>query len=523
MVTLNLTINNSNTGTDVITACDSYTWIDGNTYTSSNNTATHTLTNVAGCDSVITLNLTINSSSTGTAIVTACDSYTWIDGNTYTSSNNTATHTLTNTAGCDSVVTLNLTINNSNTGTATITACGSYTWIDGNTYTSNNNTATHTLTNAAGCDSVVTLNLTIGNPNTGTATITACDSYTWIDGNTYTSSNNTATHTLTNAASCDSVVTLNLTISSSNTGTDIVSACGSYTWIDGNTYTEDNNAATHTLTNTAGCDSVVTLNLTINDLATGTATITACDSYTWIDGNTYTENNNTATLTLARPVGCDSIVTLNLTILESSTGVDVQAACESFTWIDGNTYTESNNTATHSLVNAVGCDSIVTLNLTIADIDSSITQNGNTLSSNLENASYQWFICTNDTVEEIPGATNQTYTPAENGDYSVRVTIDNCSVFSECITVTLTSAYDLSDTKEKIKIFPNPAESKIRIQIPESSGSDIAIFNSIGLRVYSRQGYISGEEINISSLKSGLYILEVSLKGRHKHYVFIKK
>ena len=319
------------------------------------------------------------------------------------------------------------------------------------------------------------------------------------------------------------MVTLNLTINNSTTGTDVISACDSYTWIDGNTYTSSNNTATHTLTSVAGCDSVVTLNLTINSLATGTATITACDSYTWIDGNTYTENNNTATLTLARPVGCDSIVTLNLTILESSTGVDVQAACDSYTWIDGNTYTSSNNTATHTLVNAVGCDSIVTLNLTIPDIDSTITQNGNILSSNLENASYQWFICTNDSVEEIPGATNQTYTLAENGDYSVRVTIDNCSVFSECITVTLTSAYDLSDTKEKIKIFPNPAESKIRIQIPENSGSDIAIFNSIGLRVYFRQGYVSGEEINISSLKSGLYIIEVSLKGKHKHYVFIKK
>ena len=45
--------------TDVQTAINSFTWIDGNTYTSSNNTATHTLTNTEGCDSIITLNLTI--------------------------------------------------------------------------------------------------------------------------------------------------------------------------------------------------------------------------------------------------------------------------------------------------------------------------------------------------------------------------------------------------------------------------------------------------------------------------------
>ena len=92
--------------TDMVMACDSYTWIDGITYTSSNNTATDTLISTAGCDSVITLDLTITSSYSATDVVMACDSYTWIDGITYTSSNNTATDTLISTAGCDSVITL---------------------------------------------------------------------------------------------------------------------------------------------------------------------------------------------------------------------------------------------------------------------------------------------------------------------------------------------------------------------------------------------------------------------------------
>ena len=235
-----VTVNNSTTGTDVQSACGSYMWIDGNTYTSDNNTATHTLTNAAGCDSIVTLDLTINTSTTGTDVQTACDSYMWIDGNTYTSDNNTATHTLTNAAGCDSVVTLDLTINTSTTGTDVQTACDSYMWIDGNTYTSDNNTATHILTNAAGCDSVVTLDLTINTSTTGTDVQTACDSYIWIDGNTYTADNNIATHTLTNAAGCDSVVTLDLTINVTPTagatdngdGTFSATGSGSYQWID---------------------------------------------------------------------------------------------------------------------------------------------------------------------------------------------------------------------------------------------------------------------------------------------------
>ncbi|MDF1674166.1 MAG: LamG domain-containing protein, partial [Vicingaceae bacterium] len=110
---------NQNNGTinsiDTRIECGSLLWIDGNTYSSNNNTATHTLVggSVNGCDSIVTLNLTINNNTAGTDIISACDSYTWIDNVTYTVSNNTATHTLTgaNVNGCDSVVTLNLTIN----------------------------------------------------------------------------------------------------------------------------------------------------------------------------------------------------------------------------------------------------------------------------------------------------------------------------------------------------------------------------------------------------------------------------
>ena len=114
-----------------------------------------------------------------------------------------------------------------------------------------------------------------------------------------------------------------------------------------------------------GCDSVVTLDLTILSSNTGVDVQSHCDSYTWIDGITYTSSNNTATDTIVNAAGCDSVVTLDLTILNSTSGVDVQTHCDSYTWIDGITYTSSNNTATHNLINAAGCDSIVTLDFTI--------------------------------------------------------------------------------------------------------------------------------------------------------------
>ena len=213
-----------------------------------------TVTDATGCTH------TFSNAITGTDVISACDSYTWIDGNTYTSSNNTATYTLTNGAGCDSIVTLDLSIN-SNTGVDTIFACDSYTWIDGNTYTSNNNSAIYILTNIAGCDSVVTLDLTINTSDIVTDVITACDSLTWIDGITYTSSNNTATHTLTNSAGCDSIITLDLTINQSSSVSLIETAIDSYV-LNGQTFSQTG-IYTQTLTNTVGCDSTITLDLTV--------------------------------------------------------------------------------------------------------------------------------------------------------------------------------------------------------------------------------------------------------------------
>ena len=204
---------------------------------------------------------------------------------------------------------------------------------------------------ANGCDSLVTLDLTISNAVNGTDTQIACGSYTWIDGNTYTNSNNTATFNIPGGAAngCDSLVILDLTISNAVNGTDTQTTCGSYTWIDGITYTASNNSATFNIPGGAanGCDSLVALDLTISNSVNGTDTQTACSSYTWIDGNTYTASNNTATFNIpgGAASGCDSLLTLDLTISNAVNGIDTQIACGSYNWIDGNTYTASNNSA----------------------------------------------------------------------------------------------------------------------------------------------------------------------------------
>ncbi|MBR1792974.1 MAG: T9SS type A sorting domain-containing protein, partial [Bacteroidales bacterium] len=197
------------TGDTAATACDRFDWYQHANLTSDGD-RTHTFVAANGCDSVVTLHLTIKSSTTGVDPQTACDSYTWIDGQTYTASNTTATHTLTAANGCDSVVTLNLTIKSSTTGVDPQTACDSYTWIDGQTYTASNTTATHTLTAANGCDSVVTLNLVVNYSTSATMEVQAEKSYTF-EGSNYVTSG-TYTFDKTNVAGCDSVLTLILSV-----------------------------------------------------------------------------------------------------------------------------------------------------------------------------------------------------------------------------------------------------------------------------------------------------------------------
>ena len=251
---------------------------------------------------MVTLNLTIFNSNATIETVTACDSYQW-NGNVYTESNSTDTMVLANQYGCDSVVTLNLTINHSTAGIDTVEACNSYIW-HGTEYFASTNEPTYTTTNANGCDSVVILHLTINQCNT--TVMTACDSYTWsvsgqtlTDGGTYVSGTDT----------------LVLTINHSTTGIDQQEACDSYTWIDGNVYTESNSIATYTLENAAGCDSTVTLSLTVNYTEYDTVDVLATPGYT-IGNNVFYESTVFVDY-LTAATGCDSVVTYNITIVDT--------------------------------------------------------------------------------------------------------------------------------------------------------------------------------------------------------------
>ena len=352
VITINLTIKTASTGSFSAAACGSYLF-NGITRTTSG-AYLDTLVNAAGCDSFLTLNLTINSTSTGSISVIACNSYLF-NGNTQTTSG-AYLDTLVNAAGCDSFLTLNLTINSTtSTGSFSATACSSY-LFNGNTQTTSG-AYLDTLVNAAGCDSFLTLNLTINSTSTGSFSASACGSYLF-NGITRTTSG-AYLDTLVNAIGCDSFLTLNLTINNSSTGSFAVTACNSYTFNGASRTTSG--AYLDTLVNAKGCDSFLTLNLTINNSSTGSFAVTACNSYIFNGASRTTSGTYLDTLVNAK--GCDSFLTLNLTINNSSTGSFAVTACNSYTF-NGASRTTS-GTYLDTLVNAIGCDSFLTLNLTI--------------------------------------------------------------------------------------------------------------------------------------------------------------
>jgi gliding motility-associated-like protein len=196
-------IDNCTTGssaTITASACDAYS-LNGKTYRASG-LFTQKLINATGCDSLITLNLTVNYSTHCTTTATACDSFTW-QGKTYTTSG-FYSDTLASSNGCDSILSLALTINNKILTNVNAAICS------GQIYEGHTTTGTYidTLIAANGCDSIRTLNLTVKPRSFSTIDTAICA------GQNYAGHTTAGTYTdiFIAANGCDSIRTLNLTI-----------------------------------------------------------------------------------------------------------------------------------------------------------------------------------------------------------------------------------------------------------------------------------------------------------------------
>ncbi len=144
-----------------------------------------TILNNSGCDSIITINLTVKEISSTQIDTAACYAYKSPSGKIFNTPG-TYTDTLVNTLGCDSLITINLSFNPSTKSEISRMACTSYTAPSGMTYTKSG-VYTDVIPNINGCDSIITLKLTITDGNSS-INDSACVSYTSLGGKVYNSS-----------------------------------------------------------------------------------------------------------------------------------------------------------------------------------------------------------------------------------------------------------------------------------------------------------------------------------------------
>jgi hypothetical protein len=275
---------------------------------------------------------------------------------------------------------------------------------------------------------------------------------------------------------------------------------------------------------TGGCGTTVnaTGTITVTTSNTGTALIIACDNYTWIDGVTYTSSNSAATYVLTNQSGCDSTVTLNLTINNSNTGTELITACDAYTWIDGNTYTSNNNSATYTIVGGSvnGCDSIVTLNLTINTTNTLVTEGlGVLTANNATGAAYQWLDCDNG-FAVIAGETNQSFTPTASGNYAVLISENGCSDTSACFNVFVVGL-NANNNTSNILIYPNPTNELLTIQA--SQPLLIEIYSLEGNLIESKK-IIDTSNFGIGNYVNGMYLIKATdNNGGYSYHKLVKQ
>jgi hypothetical protein len=245
----------------------------------------------------------------------------------------------------------------------------------------------------------------------------------------------------------------------------------------------------------------------------------ACITYTWAqNGSTYTASG-LYNDTLVNAEGCDSIVTLDLTINVPTTATDVVSSCSDYTWsVDGQVYTTT-GLYTAVIPNSAGCDSTITLDLTIGAIDVTTSTLVHTITANLAGVTYQWIDCTNGNAV-LTGETAQAYTATVNGDYAVIVTDGGCIDTSACVTINTISLVE-NALLNNVDIYPNPSNGKFTIEV-----TDLPL-GTLNVQVVDARGRVllttskvltngnGNVEINIQDVEAGIYFVNLTSGDNH--------
>jgi gliding motility-associated-like protein len=335
------------------------------------------LTAADGCDSTVTLNLTILEHPMTTLNETICLGDSYMVGSSVYDVTGIYQDTLLAANGCDSIITLNLTVQEPLINDITGKICTGQTYTVGTSVYDTPGSYTDTLSSAIGCDSIVNLVLTIEDVIRDTLTTAICegDSYT-VAGSTYTSTG-FYDHPFITASGCDSVFYLDLTVIPIRyTTIDSIVCDGESVTVGSNTYTTTGNYEDVMMSIETACDSIVTLNLTVLNVPVTNLTESICDGEIYEVGTSDYVLTGNYSDTLVAANGCDSIINLDLTVLDVPETFLIESICDGELYEVGTSDYISAGNYIDTLIAANGCDSIIYLDLTVLDVpETFLTEN----------------------------------------------------------------------------------------------------------------------------------------------------
>ena len=271
------------------------------------------------------------------------------------------------TAGeCNVFYSLNLTVMSEAVGQVTAELCPGETYELFDLSTTDLGSHIAMTTTPIGCDSIIMVELVSG----FTAPVTVIDSICEGDqiifeGQSFTEE---GTHEvlLTSASGCDSLMILELSFRDEIAVMEDVSICMGETYIRHDLELTETGVFMTTVETLVGCDSLITINLTVNEPTSSDMAVTICedDVFELFDVTAMTTGSYVATTSNA--VGCDSIINIELTVYEDTMLDTISADI-----CTGETYTFADVVATEpgtypaTLQSVTGCDSTVIIELEV--------------------------------------------------------------------------------------------------------------------------------------------------------------
>lgn len=239
----------------------------------------------------------------------------------------------------------------------------------------------------------------------------------------------------------------------------------------------------------------------------------ACDFYIAPDGNDYYAGGTYQAI-IPNAAGCDSIITINLTLGVTEETYISAEACGSYITGAGAVY-YSPGSYQEYLSTSNGCDSSVYYQIMMVyPISETVTVAGDSLTSDMANATlFQWYDCA--TNAPIVGATERVFYPTAPGNYKVVASVSWCNVESECASFGDTGTSISSLNAGNLQVYPNPVRDILHVTA--DNAVSIEIYDIRGVKVLSVSEN-TVHAVSVSSLSSGMYLL----KAGNQTFKFVK-